>query len=52
MSCKKQRRSVRLDADIMVEDCGGCALAVQVEVGVLSHVDWGGGTAGALHADL
>ena len=36
----------------MVEDCGGCALAVQVEVSVLSHVDWGGGTAGGLHTDL
>lgn len=41
----------RLDADIMVEHCGSSVLAIQVEVGVLSHVDRGGGTAAGFHTD-
>lgn len=43
---------LRLYADIMVEHCGGGALAIQVEVGVLSHIDRGGSIASGLHADL
>ena len=49
---EEAKQGLRLDADIMVEHCGGSALAIQVEVGVLSHIDGGGGTASGFHADL
>lgn len=40
-----------MDSDIMVEDCGGGVLAIEVEVGVLGQVEGGGGLAAPLHAD-
>ena len=41
----------RLDGNIMVEDCGGSVMAIEVEVGVLGQVEGGGAMGAALHAD-
>ena len=46
-----EEENSRLDGHIMVEDCGGSVLAIEVEVGVLGQVEGGGAMGAALHAD-
>ena len=48
----RKEEDSRMDADIVVQHSGCSFLAIQVEVGVLCQVDWGGCCGAGLHADL